>query len=898
MEDAAGERRVADGSERDRVGRESGEHVLDPGRWHERDDSLPDRILDGRDADGGEVWNTVTEPLREEWLALPPVALGDVGPECLSEGDHLVALAHHGGDARLQVEAPFLQQRVADVEEDRSRRPKMRLHGSGGLRRCSSVVDASTTDLQLKHLPSDTRRMVVDQPTRIIDFLGDRYRIERELGRGGMATVYLADDGKHHRKVAIKVLHPELAATLGTDRFLQEIETAARLNHPHILPLYESGTAGDLLYYVMPFVRGESLRQKLIRDGRLGVGEAVSITRQVAAALSFAHAEGVLHRDIKPENILLHEGEAMVADFGIALAMRRATRDRLTATGMLVGTPEYMSPEQAVGEPSLDARSDVYSLACVLYEMLVGEPPHTGQTAQAMIAKRLTTPAPFVRRFRSDVPPRIERALAKALAVDAADRFPSAAALAEALLDGDATAPPRSPTVAVLPFLNLSADPENEYFADGITEDVIAQLSKIRALKVISRTSVMQFKKHEQSLHEIGSILGATTILEGSVRRAANRVRIVGQLIEADTDQHLWTETYDRDLTDIFAIQTDVAVQIAAALRAELTRDERTRIGKEPTASLEAYQLYLRGRHRYIRFTATGLREGIEYFERAIAVDANYAMAYVGLALAYSELAETGAMPSVVARQRSKEAASRALALDPELGEAHCALAVARFMGDYDWGGAEQAFRRSLELTPGNADTYDLYGRLCSALCRFDEAITLQTRAYELDPLAHRNDMATALLRAGLHEDARRAAARSIDGDPSARGYATLAWTFARQGQYAVALQHLRTAVSLSPDATLWLAQLGQVHAMAGQPDEARAILRRLEEARADRYVSPYHFAYVHTGLGEHDRAIDYLERAYEDRAGAVYGIKGSFLFTPLHGHPRFTALLRKMNLV
>ncbi len=740
--------------------------------------------------------------------------------------------------------------------------------------------------------------MQADYSARINESLNGRYMIERELGRGGMATVYLADDVKHRRKVAIKVLHPELAATIGTDRFLQEIETAARLSHPHIVPLYDSGAAGDLLYYVMPFVRGESLRQKLDREGRLAVDDAIRITRHVAAALSFAHGEGVIHRDIKPENILLHEGEAMVADFGIALAMTRSATTRLTATGMLVGTPEYMSPEQAIGEQGVDARSDVYSLACVLYEMLAGESPHHGPTPLAILAKRLTTPAPGVRRLRSEIPSRIERALEKALAPDPSNRFESAAAIAAALVETDAPAP-RGPTIAVLPFRNLSADPDNEYFADGITEDVIAQLSRIRSLRVISRTSVMRYRTREQSLRDIGAALEVTTILEGSVRRAANRVRIVGQLIDVASDHHLWSATYDRELTDIFAIQEDVALQIAAALRTTLTRDERTRIGREPTESLEAYELYLQGRHRYVRFTATGMREGIELFQRAIAVDPKYALAYVGLALAYSELAETGEMPSDEGRRMSKDAALRAIHLDPELGEAHCVLAVAKFMGEFDWAGAEQSFKRSLELTPGSADTYDLYGRLCSSMCRFDEAITLQTRAYELDPLVHRNDMATTQLRAGLYEDARRTAQRSIDGDPqSSRGHATLAWTYAKQGQYAAALEHLRRAVSLSPDASLWLAQLGQVQAMAGNVEEARAILRRLEAAANQRFVSPYHFAYVHTGLGEHDRAIDYLERAYEIRAGAVYGIRGSFLFTPLHHHPRFTALLRKMNLV
>lgn len=532
-----------------------------------------------------------------------------------------------------------------------------------------------------------------------------------------MATVYLADDVKHHRQVAIKVLNPELASVLGPDRFLREVEIAAQLNHPHILPLYDSGEAGGFLFYVMPYIKGESLRHKLARETQLSINEAITITRHAALGLEHAHAHGVIHRDVKPDNILLHEGEAMVADFGIALAVRAAAGERLTATGLLVGTPEYMSPEQSMGERALDARSDVYSLGCVLYEMLAGEPPYTGTTAQAVIAKRMTDPVPAVRRVRDAVPPGIDQTLMRALARTPVDRFASAAAFAEALAR-PATATPRPRSVAVLPFLNLSSDPENEYFADGITEDVIAQLSKIRALEVISRTSVMSFKKREHGLRDIAARLGVATLLEGSVRRTGDRVRIVAQLIDAEKDQHLWAETYDRQLTDIFAIQTDVALQIAAALKAELSPDEQTRIHKEPTNDLQAYQLYLQGRHCFIRYTQEGHRKAIEYFEQAIARDPGYALAYTGVALAYGELGEIGALRPDEAYARAKEAVARALELDSELGEAHCMLAFVKFVHDFDWPGAEWSFKRALELSPSSADTYDLYGRMLSALER------------------------------------------------------------------------------------------------------------------------------------------------------------------------------------
>jgi len=586
----------------------------------------------------------------------------------------------------------------------------------------------------------------------------------------------------------------------------------------------------------------------------------------------------------------------MVADFGIALALDTAAGSRLTEMGMLLGTPAYMSPGQSVGEP-LDARTDVYSLGCVLYEMLAGMAPHSGPTMQALIARRLTGPAPAVRLLRSAVSAAVDRALAKALAMSPADRFGSPAAFAAALSESREPEP-AVPSVAVLPFLNLSADPENEYFADGITEDVIAQLSKIRALKVISRTSVMRFKKRDQSLKEIGAALAATTLLEGSIRRAADRLRIGAQLIDVEADRTLWAETYDRQLTDIFAIQSDVALQIATALRAELSGDERIRIRKEPTRDVDAYQLYLRGRYRHIEYTAAGLRQAIDYYEQAIAKDPGYAMAYVGMALAHTELAEQGASRPEEAHAHGRRALDRALELDRELGDAHCALANLKYQSEFDWDGAEREFKRALELTPNSADTYDLYGRFCSALGRHDEAIALQTRAQELDPMAHRVDVATAHLRAGRYEEALRIALRAVEHDPRyARAHATVAWCLAKLGRHDEALARMETAVSLSPGDTLWLGQLGQLFGMAGHADRARDVLRQLEEMARQRYVSPYHLAYVYTGLPENDLAIDCLERAYEARAGAVYGIKGSFLFASLHSHPRFTALLRRMNL-
>lgn len=455
------------------------------------------------------------------------------------------------------------------------------------------------------------------------------------------------------------------------------------------------------------------------------------------------------------------------------------------------------------------------------------------------------------------------------------------------------------PCVAVLPFLNLGVSGDDEYFANGITEDVIAHLSRIRTLTVIARASVMRFRDRQQSLQEIAAALGAAYVLDGTVRHAAgDRVRVVATLVQARSNQQLWAETYDRQLTDIFTIQTDVALRIATALETELTGDEQTRLRRSATRDLLAWQLFLQGRHSFIEYSPQGFVRAIEYYEHAIARDPEFALAFAHLAMAHVELAETGAMAPGVAYGRAREAAESALRLDPELGEAHCTSGYLKVVGEFDWPAAETCYNRALELSPSSADTYALYGRLCAGLGRFDEAIALQRRAHELDPLAQRVDILTTLLRAGRYDEAVREAeaAAEIDGEYD-RVRATLGWAYILTGRHEEGLAELERAVNVSRENTIWLGQLGQAYAMAGDAARARAILAELDDHAKRAYVSPYHFAYVYTGLGEMDHAMDWLERAVAERTGPAYGIKGSFLLAPLRGHPRFRALLREMGL-
>ncbi|HZN97689.1 MAG TPA: tetratricopeptide repeat protein, partial [Gemmatimonadales bacterium] len=403
-----------------------------------------------------------------------------------------------------------------------------------------------------------------------------------------------------------------------------------------------------------------------------------------------------------------------------------------------------------------------------------------------------------------------------------------------------------------------------------------------------------------QSPREIGIALDVSTLLDGSVRRADNRVRITAQLIDAETERHLWSETYDRELTDIFAIQTDVALQIAAALEAELSAEERQRIRKEPTHDVQAYQLFLLGKHCIGRWTQEGVEQGLEYLRQAVARDPSYARAYAEMAYTYLELGigVAGELPPSKAFPQAREAIARALEADPGLAEAHAMLAFWKFACDYDWAGAEREFRLALELNPSSGPTYDAYGLMLSALGRHDEALEVQRRAHELDPLSHRLDRATTLLRSERYDEALEMALEVTQLDPHfAMARATLGWAYIYRGMGELGIAELERAVSLAPDSTMFLAQLGEAWARVGQPERAREVLSRLKELSGQRYVSPYHFAYVYTGLGELDEAMDWLESAYNEGAGGIWGIKTSFLFTPLRSHPRFKALLGKMNL-
>jgi serine/threonine-protein kinase len=619
-----------------------------------------------------------------------------------------------------------------------------------------------------------------DSIPRLIAALADRYRIERELGQGGMATVYLAQDLRHHRQVAVKVLRPELSSALGPERFLREIETTANLRHPHILPLYDSGRTDDLLYYVMPFVEGESLRDRLSREKQLPVDDALRITREVADALSYAHSKGVIHRDIKPENILLESGHAVVADFGIAKAISAAGGQTLTRTGISIGTPQYMSPEQAAGEGDLDGRSDLYSLACVLYEMLAGQPPFSGATAESLVHQHLVVDARPITQLRPAVPARVADTLQRALSKTPADRFAEVGKFAEALgavpatsgatpvlrgsgrrrplliaaallivaigavgarrlgLWGGRSATATARSVAVLPFVDLSGG-ANEYLGDGMAETLISALSRVEGLQVTARTSAFSFKGRNQDVRAIGAALGVGAVLEGSVQRSGDQLRITAHLVKTADGFDLWSDRFDRNVADVFAVQDEVARAVVTALQVRLIGDGSGLVVQEGTKSIEAYQAYLQGLFFWNKRTTADIDRSATWFLKAIAADSGFGRAWAALANAYVLFLpmdyDVQRLPPREVIARADSAARRALALDDRLASAHAGLA-AIFMRTGRMAAAEVSFRNAIAADPQYPTGHQWYAAFLVGQGRTAEALEHSKEAARLDPLS------------------------------------------------------------------------------------------------------------------------------------------------------------------
>lgn len=785
---------------------------------------------------------------------------------------------------------------------------------------------------------------------RVTAALSGQYEIDREIGRGGMASVFLAHDVRHGRQVAIKVLHPELAAAVGSARFLREIETAARLSHPHILPLHDSGERDGVLYYVMPYVDGESLRERLTRTPQLPLDDAVRISNEVGDALSYAHDHGIVHRDIKPENILLSGRHAVVADFGIARAVERAAGDTLTQTGVTLGSPHYMSPEQVTADRAIDIRSDIYALGCVLYEMLAGEPPYSGPTMQSIVAKHLTAPAPAVRTLRSTVPAHVERVIQRALAKSPADRYQDVESMLRELRAEDAalgtpatlaatlpgTTPQRSrpllraaaiallaiaaflvwrgtaayragavranvrlQSLAVLPFDNLGTAAESSYFADGITDEIIDALARIPGLRVISRTSSFAFKeKRGLTMQQIADSLKVGAILEGSVRRDGNRLRVIARLVDVVADSQLLTRDFNRELRDVFGVQNEIAQDIAGALRVRLAGHDSTRLSQRATVDVEAYDLYLRGRALWNQRSPDALREAVRLFEQAIARDSTFVAAYVGLsdALALEGLV-AGVTPEDVG-PRAVAVAERALRLDSLDGGAHAALGHALYEFYRDRERGEAHLRRALALDSVSYGARLYLGILRHDLGFFDEAIALMHDAVDRDPLAAsvRSNLGRMFLAARQYDSAEVQLRNGISLSPLwSNPHAWLGHTLLAKGKPNEALEEFQRGAQLG--GVQDSAYLAYGLAAVGKREEARAILSVLTATPRKRTNLGVAYALAYSALQDWDAAFYWLDNQIDGFSGNAQTYLRMPAAAALVAHPRFAEVRRRIGM-
>jgi serine/threonine protein kinase/tetratricopeptide (TPR) repeat protein len=775
--------------------------------------------------------------------------------------------------------------------------------------------------------------------------LADRYRIERQLGRGGMATVFLAQDLRHDRPVALKVLHAELGQVLGPERFLREIRLCARLQHPHVLTVLDSGECEGRLWFAMPYIEGETLRGRLVREGQLPVDDALRITREVADALHYAHQHGVIHRDIKPENILLGGDHALVADFGIARALSPDAEERLTESGISLGTPHYMSPEQSVAERDVDQRTDIYSLGCVLYEMLTGEPPYTGPTPQVILAKRLSEPIPHLRTSRN-VSLALERAVTRALGRSPADRFSTAAEFAAALqperLEDHSVAAATEPTprarlrsarpaavvvaalligavlayavlrmsghpratppasAAVLPFSDLSPEKDQGYFSDGLTEELITSLSQVRGLRVAARTSSFQFKGRNADVREIGRKLDVGAVLEGSVRRSGNRLRVSAQLINAKDGYQLWSESYDRDLADVFAVQEDVARSIVAALRVRLAPTRDSALAVRPTHDLQAYDLYLKGRFAWNQRNGPALQDAVRYLEQAVARDSTFARAWAALADAYLLVVPyAGGLPADGWR-KAEAAAKKALALDSTSAEAYTALAYGNMIYAWNWATAEENFKRAIAADPNYATGHHWYGDFLAGRGRLAESLEQMSRAHELDPLSlqigteqgwvsylmHRSDEAEARIR------------QVITLDPNyAQAHFRLGLVQIQERRFPEAIASLKRSIDLGAFYPQGASGLAFAYGVSGNKPAALGIVNDLKRRLGQELLPPVSIAIAYAGLGDATRGLEWLNRGIDERD--IYIPENFFdpLLDPLRKDPRFEQVMNRMGL-